>query len=356
MPPVWQIRVKNPAGTTVAILDRWTRLRVTPTVNAPGGYELRLVDPAGDIGDLFALDGQLEFWRRHAEHGIDWRKEFEALHLDEDRWTDSDGVRRYLSRGYGYATLLGRRIIAAAAGSAEGEKSGPAETVTKEYVEEQAGPTAGARALAGLTVEADAGGGNAIALARSYKNLLSVCQEIAEIGGGDFSFVGSGPATFQFRWHAGQLGTDRRAEVRFALSYGNMGEPQLTARHASEANAVLVAGQGEGAERVTTWRTDATLIAASPWGRREEFVDARDASVTSILEARGDARLEERRPVRGLTFKVLQTPGTVYGRDYFLGDLVRGEYAGVVADQKIEGLVFTVDDRQERLEVTLRDA
>lgn len=356
MPPIWQVRLKDPVGATVAILDRWTRLRVAPTVNAPGGYELEFADLGVGLPELFELDGQIEFWRCHAEYGIDWRKEFEAFHRDPQRWVDASGVRRYMSRGVGYADLLARRVILAAAGSPEGAKDGAAETVIKEYVNEQAVPGAGARATVGFTVEADGGGGNTISLARSYRSLLTVCQEIAEIGGGDFAVVSTGPATFEFRWYEGQLGTDRRAAVRFALTFGNMGEPEYALTRSSEANAVLVAGQGEGVDREILWRTDPGLMDDSPWNRREEFVDARDLTTTAGLESRGDARLRERRPVEGLTFRVIQTPGTVYGRDYFLGDLVRGEFAGIVVDQKIDGLVFTVDERQEQLGVVLRDA
>ncbi len=355
MPPIWQIRLKDQYGSTVAVLDKWRRLRIMVAVNEPGGYELEFADLGDGLPELFEPDGQIEFWRRHTDAGIPWRKEFEAFHVNLSRWADASGALQYESRGWGYVDLLNRRIVDAYAGSPEGAKSGLAEKVIKEYVNEQAGPGAGARAIYGLSIEADAGGGKNITLARSYRSLLSVCQDIAAIGGGDFSVVGTGPASFEFRWYEGQRGTDRRAEVLFALRFGNMGEPRYVLTRSEEANAILIAGQGEGEERVRFWQEDMAAQATSPWNRREEFVDARDIETIPGLEDRAATRLWERRVMESLSFRVLQTLGMAYGRDYFLGDLVRGEFAGHVIDQKISGLIFTVDARQEQLEVVLQN-
>ena len=355
MAGIWHIRLKEPGGSVVAMLSTWGQLRVAPMVNGPGGYELELVDVADGLCDLFEPDGQLEFWRADPAADIDWRKEFEAFHVDPRRWVDRSRVTHFRSRGVGYADLLNRRITAGYAGSAETDKTGPAETVIKAFVDEQAGPGAGARALAGLSVEADGAGGNTIALARSYRKLLMVCQEIAAIGGGDFAVVGTGAATFEFRWYEGQLGTDRRNEVLFSLPLGNMVEPDYTMNRSEEANALLVAGQGEGDDRVRFWHEDGAAQLISPWNRREEFIDARDLETLAGLKDRAEARLAEKKVQENLTFKVLQAPGTVYARDYFLGDIVRGEFAGHVIDQKITGLVFTVNKDGEQLEVELTD-
>jgi len=356
MPPIWQVRLKDQSGGLAAILEHWRRLRVNPVVNGVGGYELEFANLGDGLVDLFEPDCQLEFWRRDASAGVDWRKEFEAFHLDPRHWIDAQGVKHFRSRGVGYADLLNRRITAGYAGSPETTKSGQAETVIKEFVDEQAGPGAGTRAFQGLTIEADAAGGNDISLGRVYRKLLVVCQEIATIGGGDFAVVGTGPATFEFRWYDGQFGEDRREDVLFSIPLGNMEEPDYALHRAEEANAVLVAGQGEGDDRERFWREDAAAQLASPWNRREEFVDARDLETTAGLESRAAARLEERRVTESLTFKVIQTVGTKYARDYNLGDLVRGEFDGHVVDQKIEGLIFTIDENQEQLEVVLQDA
>ncbi len=42
-------------------------------------------------------------------------------------------------------------------------------------------------------------------------------------------------------------------------------------------------------------------------------------------------------------FKVLPTPATVYGRDYFLGDLVTAKYLSVTATPKITSIAVSLD-------------
>jgi hypothetical protein len=41
---------------------------------------------------------------------------------------------------------------------------------------------------------------------------------------------------------------------------------------------------------------------------------------------------------------VIQTPATLYGRDYFLGDLVTGYYQGITSVKQITGLTITFQD------------
>jgi hypothetical protein len=305
------------------------------------------------------LDGQLEFWRRDQVMNRAWTLEFEAFHRDLVTFVDTDGTRRITTRGVGYADLLRRRIIAAAAGSADAYKTGAAETIIKAFVTAQASTGAGARALTGLTVQADGATGNTITMDRAYRNLLDVCQAIAAIGGGDFAVVGSGAATFVFNWYLGQFGTDKSATVRFAMNMANMAEPQLIQTRSQEFNAILVGGQGEGAARTIAWRTDAGLIAGSTWNRVEKFVDARNESTTAGLNAKGDAELYNCKPTADFSFRIIQTPSCTYGTHYGLGDKITALLGTYTATKKITGLQWTVagsnETQVETLSTTLED-
>lgn len=341
MAVVWQLKLKNHSGALVALIDDFVGLEIKEPVNGVGEYALQMKGDDPDCA-LFGLDYQVEAWWRDLDAGIAWRREIEAFHRDGYWSVAADGKLVFSSVGVGYVDLLRRTHIEAYAGSAEAVKSGPAETVIKEYVDEQAGPSAGSRARSGLSVQADGETGETVRFTRPWANLLAVCQEIAQVGGGDFEIVGTGAATFEFRWHSGQLGADRSATVRFSLGFGNMAEPELRQTRSGEINAVLVAGQGSEDARETVWRTDAGLLDDSPWNRCEAFVDARSEADTSGLNTVGDARLKEGKPSNTLTFKVLQTEGYRYGRDYFLGDLVTAEFRGVTALKKIVGVTISV--------------
>jgi len=351
----WEAWLRNPAGDRVAVFESFPHLVINARVNAPGAYALELAGNDTRI-PLFELDGQLEFWRVDTARSIPRYLVFEGLHCDSEDAYDADGIESYISSGPGYNQLLRRRIIAAYSGSVEAAKDGPAETVIKDFVEEQCGATAGARAIAGLIVDLPSGGtGNPVRLARAYRYVLDVCQEIAAIGGGDFAVVGTGGATYQFQWYLGQLGADRSATVIFAIEWGNMGRPRLVRRRTNEVNAVLVGGQGDGVARTTVWRTDPTRIADSPINRRELFIDQRQDADTDGLNFTGDRALDDGQSPYQLTFDVLQVPSCLYGLHYFLGDLVTVKFKTYSAVQEVVGLDFVVDGNGEQIKVILAD-
>ena len=367
MPEIWQIIVKRPDGTTNARLtgqkDGFVGFSFSRHVNSPGAYLLSFMKRADETVDqflarvdVFELDSQVEFWRRYQEFGIDWQLEGEFLARAEDIYTTVDGGTMLYSAGRGYLDLLHRRVIDAYADSAGAAKNGVAETVIKEYVDEQAGPGAGARAFPGLSIEADGAGGNDHSWRKHYQNLLDTIREITRIGGGDLDIVGVGDALFEFRWYAGQRGTDRRENIIFSYERGNMGQPRISLKHYDEINAVLVGGQGNEAARTLVWRTDDERIAASPWNRLERWRDARQEPDLAGLESLGDEFLDEGKPKETLSFKPLQTPGLLLGRDYFFGDLVRGRYMGHEADKKVQGYTWTWNQEQQEVTVELSDA
>lgn len=327
---LYQVRLKDVSGNMQAIFtqDNLLGLRLVRRVNWPSTHEIILpgTDPRCD---MFEIDGRVEVWRKLPD--TEWALEYEGFHRDAEWRQDADGAETFTSRGTSYLSILARRVIAEYSGTERSKKSGPAETVAKAFVTEQiVSPTIAERAIPGFTVESDGGRGNTITIQRSYRNLLEVLQEIARIGGGDFDVVFTDTG-WEFRWYDGQRGTDRRGQIIFSTSFGNMIEPRLTLASPS-VTAVLVAGGGEGTSRMWMWRP-----ATPPSGlSRVEIVrDARDTEDQSVLIARGDAELEDARGKGILEFKVLQTHGAQYGRDYFLGDLVTAVYRGVIYELKI---------------------
>ncbi len=338
----YQVKLKSAAGVALATFthENLTRLTTKRVVNGVATHSLTIDATIDDRCELFAVDGQVEVWRRPP--GQAWYKEYEGFHRDGEYGEDDDGKEIFTSTGVGYQDLLGRRAIAAYAGSADSAKSGAAETVIKEFVAEQLGASAPADdQVSGFSVQADAAGGNTISIARAYRNLLEVCQEIARTGGGDFDVVGTGDAAWEFRWYDGQRGTDRRATITFSTAYGNMRGPKLT-KHASRGNVVLVLGQGEGDDRTWVWRP----ASGAPAGldRRVIVRDARDTDDAATLASRGDAELDRYRARNELSFEVVQTSAYLYGVHYGLGDLVSAHYRDADYDLKIVGVTLELGD------------
>jgi len=354
MAAFWEVWLKNQAGDLVAVFDSPPGIDLGVRVNESGafGLQLRGDDPRVD---LFELDGQVEFYRADAEKGVARTLVFEGHHMNSDDGLDKDGVPFYISTGLGYNALLSRRIIDQPAGTVEAERSGLAEVVAKSYVYIECSALALTREIPGLSVDPIDNVGNYVRMARAKRNVLTVVQECAAIGGGDFAVVGTGPATYEFRWYDGQLGIDRSTTVIFATEWGNMGAPRLRHRCSNDVNAVLVGGHGDGVARTTVWREDPARIADSPINRRESFIDQRQESDATGLDTAGDLALEEGRAPYQLSFEVLQVPSCLYGLHYFLGDLVTVKFKTYTAVQEVVGLDFVVDGNGEKIKVILGD-
>jgi len=337
MVPVWELRLFDQSGYRVATFDEWPEFEVEIPVNGCAAYALRL-DGNDDRVALFEPDGLLEGWWCDPENGIDWHREFCAWCEDTERWTDKDGVRQFKSSGRGLEALLAWNIIDTYEGSAASRKDGPGETVLKAYVDEQAGPGAGARARKGLTVEADTAIGANWAGQRSNRYVLEVCQEIAEVTGLQFGIERTDRYTFEFRvWQP----TDRQATVIFAETRGNMLEPKLIEKRSEMANWLKPGGDGEGVARETDIVQDAESIATSPQGRRERFVNA-VGQEGDELASRGEQELAANRKHKALSFVVAQAPGCLYAKHYWLGDYVTALYDGVSYPNRIDSVKWRI--------------
>ncbi len=367
MPKTWQVWIRNQAGARTANYTFEQQggmgFDYTRRVNSPGAYGLRFLKKATEsladfqkrVIDHFVLDAQVEFSWRWQEEDIDWHDDGTFFHRSWVKRYNAAGALVYETGGRGYLDLINRPIIDEFAESAGAIKEGPAETIIKEFVNEQAGPGAGARAMPGLAIQADAGGGNIVRVTHPHRKLLPIIQEIAKIGGGDFDIVRTGVAAWEFRWYEGQRGTDRSMTVLFNVARGNMEQPELRQSRHNEATVIVVGGQGQGSDREIVRVEDAVRVAASPWNRIEEWRDARQEPDTAGLNDLGDERLEERRPKDELTFKPLQVPGTLLDKHYFFGDLVNAEMLDVAVVKKVQAYTYAWSSARQDLGIELED-
>lgn len=201
--------------------------------------------------------------------------------------------------------------------------------------------------------------GPTIDYAAAYKNVLNVLQELADIG--DFYFIASSVGAFSVTIGDYQnvrllvnSGTDRSATVTFAIERANVLNVDLDQRRLNEPTKMLVGGLGEGTTRTVNVRTSAEYTTIN---HTEMFIDARDLATSAALDAKGDAKLAETAYKPRFTFRASQAPGSYYGRDYFLGDLVYALYEGQGFTQRIVGVTVAVDeDGRETIELDLDDA
>lgn len=331
-------------------------LAYTRRVNAPGFVQFALRGDHELIGEL-SPGWRVEVWRDPAGQG--WRREIAAIYRQPE-W--SFGDRKILvCLCPGLMSLLERRIVNWPANVANRTRfiNIPGETIAKILVDYNAGPNATSAngrkrdgAIAGLSVQADGGGGNLVDWYCAQENLLKTLQKLALVAGGDFDLAATGPTTCEFRFYAGQLGVDRSAEVTFAIERGNMANVRYRNTRIDERTVACVWGQGEDADR------DYATVIGPGWSSGndiEAYINANDIDFgdTAGLQTRGDQAMQELRARDELEFAVLQVPSTLYGVHYNLGDLVsvRNPITGLAVTLKMVGVTVSFDpDGREKVQ------
>ena len=325
---LYQVRVRDLTGAQIAVFSgagrgttggglvgldcvKRDRLPGQWTVRINGNDERIALIELDDVGPAYRVDYVFEIWRRDPVGGLDWYRLFEGFHQSDEWVQTKEGQEIYIARGQGVNDLLTAEVIAWAAGSTQARKSGAAETVAKEFVNQNIGPgatvVAGRRRAGnfqGLTVQADAATGAVWSGARSNKALLDVLVEIADFTGADFNIVLTSDAnaalTFEFQWADGQWGLDRTEgngvndPVIFDSLLGNMEGVRYGFSRLDEVNICDVGGPGAGTDRIYVPRTSGREN-DSPWARRVVFRDAKDANSAAERNARGDETLNAQR-------------------------------------------------------------
>lgn len=345
----------NHEGTRILLLTRYEYLEFAQRLNDSWNHTIRieygpedddLLFFRGDPDDPDAVslerDFIIEIYRTDPITEITTRV-YEGFHRTLVDQVKLNGVVVLTMYGTGYTQLLKRRIIIPPEGEEHSTKNGPAETVIKNFVDEQAvNPVDTNREISGLSIEADGGAGNTAEYSARYTNLYTAVKRSSEQGEVDFGVVRNdavGTFILEVRelWELDRRvgNADGNAPTIFDITLNNMLIPIFSKRGSNEVNHVYVGGQGQGIDRAIQEEENAVAKAASPWNRHEAFVDARSEENTDGLTTRGQAYLEENRYTEELSFNIEQTEGTRWIRDWGLGSLVTAKYGGNIFSKKI---------------------
>ncbi|WP_067201126.1 Gp37-like protein [Microbacterium sp. XT11] len=210
--------------------------------------------------------------------------------------------------------------------AANDTRSGAAESLLRQYVaynicvtHAPAGRVTGLRSR--LTLDGpDQARGATLTKSPRFQNLLELCQEIAFAGGLSFDIVQVG-TELRFRvWRP----EDRSKLIRMDME-NDLLKSVTYGYGAASTTVAIVAGKGEGTQRLIVSRTstDAT-DSETRWGRRiERFVDQRNAEQASELEQKGDEAVKEgAATASGLRATPTDADTMLYLRDWNKGDLV----------------------------------
>lgn len=250
--------------------------------------------------------------------------------------TDSENGNKFVVKGRSLESILDRRII-----WSQTILTGSFQQAIKKLLDENAiSPVASERRITRLIYE-DSTDPTIVALQIDAQymgtNLYQAIQHLCESNGVGFRITLTDDGNFLFKLYSG---TDRSYDqmtnpyVVFSPKFDNITNSSYFESNVALKTVSLVAGEGEGFDRKTievSW-TDA---AGSDLLRREMFTDAGDISQIvdgtpltdeeyySQLAQRGVEDLSVNVFVQAFDGQVDATRIFVYGRDFFMGDIVQ---------------------------------
>lgn len=348
MPARYAVRLLDHSFSQVAFFDSWRSLTIDEKLNGISTTQL-VINGADSRSDLFFTPDYMLQVQRNI--GTGWYTEFMGFIRTPQRQLTETDLHTCTIYARSFEDLLHRRGIAY---KSPLSVIGPADDVMKQLVNTNAGPgaTSPPRLFNGVTFNLQIAPSTASAptytrTELAYRNLFDVLVEIATAAGVDFTVSLTPANEFEFRTYYPQLGIDRTISTGmtpqiFSLGFANMRVPSYTKSRTEEITSVIVAGQGEEAARVVI-QQDSPAVSDSPWNRIELMRDARNETTIDGLNTVAATELQKGAARENFTFSVIQTPASVYGRDYALGDLVTIQFNAQQADKKLIGVHINVN-------------
>jgi hypothetical protein len=379
-PARYKIEHRNTSGTLVAEFNDFLSLSFTKKINEVPSASLVLYGEDARVS-VFSEDDIIQIYRDITRTSAGWYIEWEGFFVDIDPIsTDDKGLSTFVAKMFGYLDLIKRRYIYHHTDSAESKKSGPGETVIKEYVDENAGPGATvppretySGVTTGLTIEADGATGDELYWTgedKAWQGLLPTIQAISEQTDVLFAVASNTPASFEFRTYDTLLGDDRstiglynetglngagNVPVIFALERGNMVRPSYSKRISTSINTSIVLGQGVGGgQNIGGAQGDTS---GSPWAQREFSSRASSQVTATEIATTAEEEIQNRSVIEKLTFEPAQQSDSQYAVDYFLGDKITAKYLTIEAHYIISGITINLQPGQaEQISIELEPA
>lgn len=309
----------------VKIIDKFISVVWADRFDVYGDFELHI------IGSSVNLNTFIEGYYLKID-GSDHVMMIESIQLDSD--TENGAI--LILQGRSLEAILMYRIV-----WAQTLLAGNFQTELHRVLNENAvSPSIPARDISKLTLQLSTDPNITSLTVKSqytgdylYDVVSGLCKA-AQIG---FKITINASNQFVFLLYSGE---DRSYEqtdndyVIFSPGFENLVSSKYFASDINLRTVALVAGEGEGAARLTTECVDASG-GGSDLARREMFVDARDLSKTTSggtlpdadyideLAQRGKEKLAENIRIKHFEAEVDTSVTYTYGIDFFMGDIVQ---------------------------------
>ncbi len=350
----YEVWLLDSSGNRVTALE-FSSLYYSQVLNSPGSLNLDL--PDYKYWPMMRRDMRIAVYRDGKMAGDTvWliRRAEQAI--------DANGTRTMRIGAHSALSILARRIVAYSAGTAYVNKTAAADNLMKAIVRENFNSLAvdTARSIASfMTVDADVSGGPSVSRSFSRRVVLEVLKDLANgaaLAGTRVYFDVLAPTetSLRFATFATQRAADHRSgstwPVVFSPDRGTLRDAVLSYDWNNEVSYIYAGGQGQGDNRVVVSVSDAALIGASPFGRIERWVDARQCNTVAEVTAEANSEIWKNRAQPRLSGKIVDMPGAAFGVNWGFGDRVTGEFDGLFFDATISTVQVWVTGGAESIE------
>jgi len=394
----YQLWLTDDSGQRMVLLDKYVDFAYTRSAYYLSTLQLQYTfkEWIEKVNPFYKVDWRIEVWRSPA-YGYPMRLEDAYMLRKPEIYTrEEDGIPIITLRGRNGMDLLNRRCVIQYSDTQYTKKTDYIDDMMKEIVREQClyGSCAGytgaidnhrAFPRGEFTVQEDLSLGPSTTLAFADRNVLDLMKELMELSV-NMNYTTStdrkiyyGVVSVELRGYTGTLaepnaqrgyqfqtfadirGADRTDGVEFSVENGNMQAPTYTESHFDEVNAVFVKGTGNDSARATLEVENLTLINKSRWNRCENVRSATYEDDPALLNGEANIALGEGRPIFNLDTVFLNSPGGVntprslYGIDWDMGDLLKVNYAGKQFEIEVINVYVSVNENGEE-KITGRNA
>jgi hypothetical protein len=261
-------------------------------------------------------------------------------------------------------TLLDRRVVAYDAGETQTKKTGAADDLMKEVVDENLGGSCVDSnrdwSSLGFSIAPDDSLGPTLtnfefAWEPVTKVLLAMSKAAKQEGTRVFFGVVPIPSTtprvgaeLQFRTWIGQPGADRTDKTVFTVNNGLI-NPAIEYDYLNEYTYIYAGGEGEGSSKNVREKSDDDRIALSSFGRIELFRNAVKQTEDEGVDAQANAILSKGEPTVRFAGGLTGTGVSSYGIDWYFGDLIRAEFEEIQQTCMVSAVMLGVSDAGEQI-------
>ena len=200
-------------------------------------------------------------------------------------------------------------------------RTGAAETVIKQYVDVNMGPSATAdRQISTLAIEPDELRGSTVFASARFNTVQELIYDLAQVGGIGYELRQTN-GSLEFSVFEPQ---DRSDTIRMDIQNRKLSS-SVYSYGTAQVTRAIVAGRGEAQNRLFIERANSdSLNAEVQWNRRiEVFKDARNSENTNELNTAGDELLADLgKTIVEMSVTPSDDQTMIYATDWFLGDRV----------------------------------